>query len=330
MTSVIARRMFFGVVAGGLLAAPPAAEGQQPSKTWRIGLVSPLSRSETDRQDGFRQGMREAGYVEGRDFVIEGRFAEGQYQRIRGLAEELVRMRVDVIVVWGTPASIAVAQATSTLPVVILSVTDPVASGLAASLARPGRNITGVGNLSRDLSGKVLELLVQVVPGISRVAALRNPLNPSSALHLKETEAAARALGLELQLVEARAPEDLEGAFATIRRGRAGGIVVLTDAMFIGQRHRIGDLATRSRLPTVFARRENTEGGGLMSYGPSLSDQFRRAATYVDKILKGAKPGDLPVEQPTKFELVINLKTAKALGLTIPPSLLSRADEVIE
>ncbi len=304
MTSVIARRMFFGVVAGGLLAAPPAAEGQQPSKTWRIGLVSPLSRSETDRQDGFRQGMREAGYVEGRDFVIEGRFAEGQYQRIRGLAEELVRMRVDVIVVWGTPASIAVAQATSTLPVVILSVTDPVASGLAASLARPGRNITGVGNLSRDLSGKVLELLVQVVPGISRVAALRNPLNPSSALHLKETEAAARALGLELQLVEARAPEDLEGAFATIRRGRAG--------------------------PTVFARRENTEGGGLMSYGPSLSDQFRRAATYVDKILKGAKPGDLPVEQPTKFELVINLKTAKALGLTIPPSLLSRADEVIE
>jgi putative ABC transport system substrate-binding protein len=233
-------------------------------------------------------------------------------------------------VVWGTPASIAIAQATSTLPIVILSVTDPVGSGLVASLARPGRNITGVSNLSRDLSGKLLELLVQVVPGISRIAALRNPLNPGSALHLNETETAARELGLELQLVEARAPEDLEGAFAAIRRGRARGVVVLTDAMFIGQRHRIAELATKSRLPTVFARRENAEGGGLMSYGPSLSGQFLRAATYVDKILKGARPADLPIEQPTKFELVINLKTAKTLGLTIPPSLLARADEVIQ
>ena len=324
------RRAFLGTLAGGLLAAPLAAEAQQPSKTWRIGFVSPLSRAETDRQDGFRQGMRELGYVEDRDFVIEGRFAEGKYQRIPEVAEELVRMNVDAIVVWGTPASIAVAQATSTLPIVIVSVTDPVASHLATSLARPGRNITGVSNLSSDLSGKLLELLVQVAPGLRRVAALRNPLNPNSALLLNETAAAARELGLELQVVEARAPEDLEGAFATIRRERARGVVVLTDAMFIGQRHRIGELATKSRLPTVFARRENAQGGGLMSYGPSLSDQFRRAATYVDKILKGAKPADLPVEQPTKFELVINLKAAKALGLTIPPSVLQRADEVIQ
>jgi putative tryptophan/tyrosine transport system substrate-binding protein len=324
------RRTFMALASGGLLAVPLTAQAQQPSKVWRIGFLSPLSRSETDRQDGFRQGMRETGHVEGKDFVIEGRFAEGQYQRIPGLAEELVRMKVDVIVVWGTPASIAIAQATSTLPIVILSVTDPVGSGLVASLARPGRNITGVSNLSRDLSGKLLELLVQVVPGISRIAALRNPLNPGSALHLNETETAARELGLELQLVEARAPEDLAGAFAAIRRGRARGVVVLTDAMFIGQRHRIAELATKSRLPTVFARRENAEGGGLMSYGPSLSGQFLRAATYVDKILKGARPADLPIEQPTKFELVINLKTAKALGLTIPQSLLQRADEVIQ
>jgi putative ABC transport system substrate-binding protein len=327
---MITRRVFVGTLTGGLLAAPFAAEAQQAAKTWRIGFVSPLSRAETDRQDGFRQGMRELGYVEGRDFVIEGRFAEGQYQRIPEVAEELVRMKVDAIVVWGTPASIAVAQATSTLPIVIVSVTDPVASHLATSLARPGRNITGVSNLSSDLSGKLLELLVQVAPGLRRVAALRNPLNPNSALLLNETAAAARELGLELQVVEARAPEDLESAFATIRRERARGVVVLTDAMFIGQRHRIGELATKSRLPTVFARRENAQGGGLMSYGPSLSDQFRRAATYVDKILKGAKPADLPVEQPTKFELVINLKTAKALGLTIPQSLLQRADEIIQ
>ena len=311
------RRTFVAMFTAGIAAAPLAAEAQQAGRVYRIGFLSPLSRSETDRQDAFRQGMREIGYVEGKDFVIEGRFAEGQYQRIPGLATELVRMKVDVIVAWGTPASIAVAQATSTLPIVILSVTDPVGSGLATSLARPGRNITGVSNLSRDLSGRLLELLIQVVPGISRIAALRNPLNPGSALHLNETEAAARELGVELQLVEARAPEDLEGAFAAIRRGRARGAVVLTDAMFIGQRRRLADLAMRSRLPTVFARRENAEGGGLMSYGPSLSDQFRRAATYVDKILKGASPADLPVEQPTKFELVINLKTAKALGLTI-------------
>jgi len=324
------RRTFVAMFTAGIAAAPLAAEAQQAGRVYRIGFLSPLSRSETDRQNAFRQGMREIGYVEGKDFVIEGRFAEGQYQRISGLATELVRMKVDVIVAWGTPASIAAAQATSTLPIVILSVTDPVGSGLATSLARPGRNITGVSNLSRDLSGKLLELLIQVVPGISRIAALRNPLNSSSALHLNETEAAARELGVELQLVEARTPEDLEGAFAAIRRGRARGVVVLTDAMFIGQRRRIADLAMKSRLPTVFARRENAEGGGLMSYGPSLSDQFRRAATYVDKILKGASPTDLPVEQPTKFELVGNLKTAKALGLTIPPSVLGRADDVIQ
>jgi putative ABC transport system substrate-binding protein len=327
---MIDRRSFVAAVAGGIVATPLLSFAQQPSRVWHIGFLSPLSRSETDRQDGFRKGMREIGYLEGRDFVIDGRFAEGQYQRIPGLAEELVRMNVDVIVVWGTPASIAVAQASSTLPIVILSVTDPIGSGLAASLAQPGRNITGVSNLSRDLSGKLLELLLQVVPGISRIAALRNPLNPSSALQLNETETAARALRLEFQLVEARTPEDLEVAFATIRRGRATGIVVLTDAMFIGQRHRIADLATKNRLPTVFARRENTEAGGLMSYGPSLSDQFRRAATYVAKIFKGAKPADLPIEQPTTLELVINVKTAKALGLTIPQSLLVRADELIQ
>ena len=328
---MMTRRKLLIALGAGALAAPLASFAQQqPAKIARIGFLSALSRSDTDRGDGFRQGMREIGYVEGKDFIIEGRFAEGKFERLPSLAEELVRLKVDVIVAWATPAVTAAKQATSTLPIVMVSVGEPVQSGFVASLARPGGNITGMSAVTSDLSGKLVELLIEVVPRINHVAALRNPANLSSAHQLKETETAARSLGLQLQVHEVRTPEDFESAFASMTKARAMGVVVLPDPMFISQRARIADLATKSRLPTVFGRRENAEAGGLISYGSSLSDQFRRSATYVDKILKGAKPGDLPVEQPTKFELVINMKTAKALGIKIPNSILVRADKVID
>jgi len=265
--------------------------------------------------------------------VIEYRSAEGKAERLPALAAELVALKVDVIVAGNTRAALAAKQATRALPIVFAAAADPVASGLVTSLARPGGNVTGLSFLAPELVGKCLEQLKQVVPGVSRVAVLWHPgiLGERTEQDmLKEVEVAARALGVRVQFIEARGPADFDRAFSDMTRARAGALTVLTSAMFVSERRRLVDLAARNRLPTVFPWREGVDAGGLMSYGPDLADLFRRAATYVDKILKGAKPADLPVEQPTKFELVINLKTAKALGLTIPQSVLGRADEVIQ
>ncbi len=278
----------------------------------------------------FRQGLRELGYVEGQNIAIEFRWAEGKYDRLPGLAAELVRLKVNVIVASGPPAIQAAKQATETIPIVMAAIADAVAAGFVASLARPGGNITGLSLMLPELVGKQLELLKEVVPKVSRVALLGNPANPPYAQQVRQAQDAARALGVRLQPLEARDPSEIDKAFAAITTERADAVIVLPDTVLLDHRTRIADHAVRRRLPTVSGQSEQAEGGGLLAYGPSISDGVRRAATYVDKILKGAKPADLPVEQPTKFELVINLKTAKALGLTIPPSLLQRADEVIQ
>ena len=246
------------------------------------------------------------------------------------LAADLVRSKVDLLVSWTTPATLAAKRATSTIPIVMLAVGDPVGDGLVASLSKPGGNVTGVSNVARELSGKLLELLKEVRPDARRIAALRNPTNPASALAWRETEAAAKSLGVQLQLVAVREARELEPAFAAMARHHAAGVVILPDPLFLSERRRISELAQQARLATVFQRSENVEAGGLISYGPKLTEQFRQAAVYVDRILKGARPADLPVEQPVRFELVINLKTAKALGLSIPPGILLRADHVIQ
>jgi len=317
----------------GFLLASLAAEAQQPGKISRIGFLSPSSPSDLRMQrffEGFRHGLGELGYVEGQNIAIESRWAEGKYDRLPGLAAELVRLKVDVIVTAAVPAIRAAKEATRTIPIVMASVVDPVTTGLVASLARPGGNITGLSTMAPELVGKQLQMLKEVVPKSSRVAVLWNPANPGNAPQLREAEAAARTLGVRLQPLEARNPNDFDGAFAAMTRQQAGALIVLVDSMLNDHRTRIADLAAKSRLPAVYGLPEHAEAGGLMAYGASRSDLFRRAATYVDKILKGAKAGDLPVEQLSKFELVINLKTAKALGLTIPQSVLIRADEVIQ
>jgi putative ABC transport system substrate-binding protein len=265
--------------------------------------------------------------------VIEHRFAEGKLERLPALAAELVALKVDVIVAASTPAAVAAKQATGTLPIVFVGAFDPVTDGLVTSLARPGGNVTGLSILTTELVGKRLELLTQAVPGVSRVAVLWQPGGLGERTEkdvLKAAEVAARALGVRLQFVEARGPAELDRAFSEMTRARAGALSVLPSTMFFVERKRLVDLAAKNRLPAVYPYGEGVNAGGLMSYAPHLADMYRRVATYVDKILKGAKPGDLPVEQPTKFELVINLKTAKALGLTIPPSVLGRADHVVE
>jgi putative ABC transport system substrate-binding protein len=330
---VTTRRAFIGTVAGGLLAAPLAAEAQQAAKIARIGYLAGSLAGNPHLPEAFRQGLRDLGYVEGRTVVIEYRDAEGKLERLPALAAELVALKVDVILAGGTPQALAAKQATRTLPIVFAAHADPVGSGLVTSLARPGGNVTGLSLLAPELVGKRLEQLKQAVPGVNRVAVLWEPgayVELTERDILKETEVAARALGVRLQFVEARGPADFDRAFSDMTRARAGALTVLPSTMFIIERRRLVDLAAKNRLPAVYTSREYVDAGGLMSYGPSIADLFRRAATYVDKILKGAKPGDLPVEQPTKFELVINLKTAKALGLTIPPSVLSRADEVLQ
>jgi putative ABC transport system substrate-binding protein len=268
--------------------------------------------------------------VEGQNIAIESRWAEGKYDRYPALAADLVRLKVDVIVAVGGRASDVAKHATRTIPIVMSVVIDPLGSGLVASLARPGGNVTGISLMTPDLVGKQLEVLKEVVPKVSRVALLWNPNNPGSAAQLREAEAAARALGVRLQILAARDPQEIDSAFAAMTRGRAAALVVLADAILLNQRRQIAELAAERRLPAVYGPSEHAEAGGLMAYSANLLDLERRAATYVDKILKGAKPADLPVQQPTKFELVINLKTAKALGLTIPPSLVLRADQVIE
>ena len=326
---MIIRAALAAALALSLLAAPLVAPGQQPrGKTARVGFLHFVSSPLLD--EAFQEGLRELGYVEGQNIVIEYRSADGKDERLPGLAAELVRLKVDVIVSASPPATEAAKRATSTVPIVFALSGDPVAAGLVASLARPGGNITGLATISGEVVGKQLELLKRVAPKVSRVAVLQNPSNPGHALTLPQAEGAARALGVQLQVLKARTPSEIEVAFAAMRSQRADGALVLRDAMFREQRAQIVALAAKSRLPAVYGLREEAEAGGLMAYGASVPQLFRRAATYVDKILKGAKPADLPVEQPTKFELVINLKTAKALGLTIPPSLLGQADQVIQ
>jgi len=325
-------RVLIAALALGLLAAPPAAHAQQPVRVPRVGYLSPNSPSDPARQrrlEAFRQGLRELGYVEGQNIAVEPRWAEEKYDRLPALAADLVHLKVDVIVAVGVPATRAAQQATRTIPIVMAMVIDPVATGLVATLARPGGNVTGQSLVAPELVGKQLELLKEVVPKVSRVGLLWNPANPGSAPQLREAEVAARALGVRLQPLEARGPQEIDSAFAAMTRERAGALVVLVDAIFTSQRTQIAELAAKRRLPAVYGLREHAEAGGLMVYSANPLDLERRAATYVDKILKGRKPADLPVEQPTRFELVINLKTAKALGLTFPPSVLVRAEEVI-
>jgi putative ABC transport system substrate-binding protein len=329
------RKILLALLALLTLGATPLAEAQQEAKIARIGFLSANLAPLPHLREAFLQGLRDLGYVEGRNVVIEYRDAEGKYERLPALAAELVALKVDVIVAATTPSALAAKQVTRTLPIVFAASADPVESVLVTSLARPGGNVTGLSILAPELVGKCLEQLKQAVPGVrvSRVAVLWQPGGLGKGTErdmLKGAEVAARTLGVRLQFVEARGPADFDRAFSEMTSARAGALTVLTSTMFAGERRRLVDLAAKNRLPVVYPWREAVDAGGLMSYGANLADLFRRAATYVDKILKGANPGDLPVEQPTKFELVINLKTAKALGLTIPQSLLQRADQVIE
>jgi putative tryptophan/tyrosine transport system substrate-binding protein len=299
----------------------------------RIGFLSLTSPSDRPPLlDAFRQRLRELGWVEGQNIVIDYRYAEDRVDRLPDLAAELVRLKVDLIIASaGTQVATAAKNATETIPIVMIFVRDPVGTGLIASLARPGGNVTGVsGTAGLEMFAKQLDLLKETVPKLRRVAILSNPANAYHQLAIREVNVAARSLGVQLQLLEARGPNEFDGAFAAMAKERVGALLVLSDAIFGSHRTRLADLAARSRLPAAYGVRDSVEAGGLMSYGPSFLDSYRRAATYVDKILKGAKPADLPVEQPTKFELVINLKTAKALGLIIPQTLLLRADQVIE
>jgi len=318
----------FVVLALSLVAAPLAADAQGPSNVPRIGYLSPAS--DTPLLKAFRQGLRDLDWVEGRNIAIEVRSAEGKYERLPQLAAELVRLKVDVIVASSTPVALAAKQATTTIPIVIQFVADPIGSGLVASLARPGGNITGWTHLGRELRGKYMELVKAAVPGATRIGVLWNPANPIHGPSLEDVEAAAQALKVQLHGVGMQDPEELESAFSALARKHVEALVVLPDGMFQAQGDRIITLAARSRLPAIYGMMELAKAGGLMGYGVNFFDMYRHGASFVDRILKGAKPADLPIEQPTKLELVINLKTAKALGLTIPQSLLLRADEVIQ
>jgi putative ABC transport system substrate-binding protein len=314
-----------------LLALCVSAAAQQQTRIPRIGYltVSPLSANVV-RVEAFRQGLRELGYVEGKNIVIEWRSGEGKLEREGELVAEALRLKVDVIVTSGPTMTRAAKQATVTIPIVMTFDSDPVGNGFIASLARPGGNITGLSALSPELSGKQLELMKEIVPKLSRVAVLGNSNEPANPKTLKEIELAAEALGVQVQPLDVRGPKDIETAFRAATKARADALVVLASAVLSDQRAKVANVALKSRLPAVYFRQEFVEAGGLMSYGTSFADLSRRAATYVDKILKGAKPADLPVEQPKKFEFVINLKTAKQIGLTIPPNVLVRADKVIK
>jgi ABC-type uncharacterized transport system substrate-binding protein len=324
------RRTFLQAFAGGLIGSPLAAGAQEPGMVFRIGILANLRRSQTDLWEIFIQGLRDLGWVEGRNITIEWRVSEGKYERLPALAAEIVGAKVDVIVVPANQNAVAAQQATRTIPVVMIGVTDPVGSGLVASFAHPGGNITGLAAaVGPEIGGKWMELLKAAVPRVSRVAILWNPGNPASALQLKEAAAAAKSLKVQVQVLEARGPDDFGSAFAAVTRERAGAVLIIGDGMFSLHQARLADFVVKSRLPTM-GPRNIVMTGVLMSYGTSSPELWRRGATYVDKILKGAKPGDLPVEQPTKFDLTINLKTAKALGVNISPALVQRADEVIQ
>jgi putative ABC transport system substrate-binding protein len=312
-----------------LLAVPLAAAAQPSAKVARIGYLLGTTQEQEPLLEAFLEAMRALGYVEGQHFVMEYRAAEGQYERLPDLAAELVRLKVDVLLVTTTPAALAAKHATTTIPIVMTTVGDPVGSGLVASLARPGGNVTGLTSLAPELFGKQLEFLKAVLPTVSRVAILWNPANPANALTVRKADVAAQALGVQLHLMEVRGPEAFDSAFAAMTSAPAGGLLVMGDRVFLEHRRRLAELAAMSHLPTMHNVRPYVEAGGLMAYGPNPFDIHRRAVVYVDKILKGAKPADLPIEQPTTFVLVINLKTAQALGLTIPPSVLFQATEVI-
>jgi putative ABC transport system substrate-binding protein len=325
------RRTFITLLGGAVAAWPLAARAQRPSEIPRIGFLGNSTATlEANLVEPFRGGLRDLGYIEGRNILIEYRWAEGNYERFRALISELIALKVDVIVTAGTPASLAVKTATTTIPLVMVAVGDPVATGLVASLALPGGNITGLASISVEMEGKRLELLKEVVPKISHVAVLWNAASPVQVIEEGQVRAAAQVLGMKMLSLGVRTREEIDDALAAIVRERPDALLVLADRLFLHHRTRIMDFAAQHRLPGVHAYRELVEAGGLMSYGPSYADMHRRAATYVDKILKGAKPADLPVERPVKFELIVNLKAAKALGLDVPATLLARADEVIE
>ena len=315
------------------LATVRSAFAQQLGKVWRVGFLSPRRRPaslDSDYYGAFPRTMKELGYVEGRNLSIEWRFANGEYERLPALAAELVELKVDVIMALGPPGAIAAQRATATIPIVIVVSTDPVRAGLVKSLAKPGGNITGISNLAGDLSSKHLELLLSIVPKLTRVAVLLNPANPAHATILENVQEAARKSGTVLLPLQAQTPQGIESAFSNMARERAGAVIVALDPLFIQQGPQIAAQAASQRLPSIFANREDAEAGGLLSYGQTQVDIYRRAAGYVDRIFRGAKPGDLPVEQPTTLELVINVRTAKALGVTFPQSILTSAGTVIE
>ena len=325
------RRAFIGTLTGGILAAPLAAEAQPVKKPWRIGYLSGGSSPVmAPYVAAFREGLRNRGLIEGENIVVEYRWADGNNEKLPALAGELVALKVDLLVASGTPAAVAAKRATSQIPIVFTTVSDPVASGLVASLARPGGNATGWSTILPDMGGKLLGLLREAVPSASRIAVLANPTNPGKVLELKTMRDQAPSLGVTIQSVEVPTPASLDAAFSTMGSARPDILVTLFDTVTLSNRGRIVEFAARHRIPAIYQLKEFADAGGLMSYGPSLQSMLRRTAIYVERILKGAKAADLPVEQPTIFELVINLKTAKALGLTIPQSLLQRADQVIE
>jgi putative ABC transport system substrate-binding protein len=324
------RREFIAILGGAAVAWPVAARAQQRTKLPTIGLLGSTTPSvESQRIAGFVQRLRELGWVEGRDIAVEYRWAEGRSQRFAEIAAEFAQLKVDVIVTQGTAAIIAAKEATSIIPIVFAAANDPVGTGLVLSLARPGGNVTGLSIQAPDLAAKRLELLREVIPGFNSLAIMGNVGSPGTVLEMHEAQATASALGLKIATLEIRRAEDIAPAFEALK-GRAEALYVCVEPLVNTNRVQINTLALGARLPTMYGLREYVEAGGLISYGPNVPDLYRRAAGFVDKILRGTKPGDLPVEQPIKFELVINLKTAKALGLTIPPMLLARADEVIE
>lgn len=325
------RRRDFLLLLAAAVAAPAAAMAQQVGKRPRIGFLGNSTASlEANLLNPFRDGLREFGYVEGQNVSIEYRWAEGSYGRLPALIAELIAAKVDVIVTAGTPAALAVRKATTTIPLVMVAVGDPVGSGLVASLARPGGNATGLTSITPELEGKRLELIREAFPGVTRLGVLWNPNNAYQIHDEQEVQAAARSLRLPILSLAVRTADDIDPAFATIRAEKADAILVLADRLFLHNRTRIDDLVVQSGLPTMSAYRELAETGGVMSFGPSYALMHRQAARFVDKILKGANPADLPIEQPAKFELILNLKSAKALGITIPHAILLRADEVIE
>jgi putative ABC transport system substrate-binding protein len=327
---VISRRKFIAATLG-IATVPLAALAQEPRQLAHVGRLSPLSAAATARiQDTFRDRLRDLGWVEGRNLAIDDRFAEGDVSRLPDLAADLVRLKVDVIVVGSTPGALAAKKATTTIPIVMVMGGDPVASGLVTSMARPGGNVTGVTALVQELGAKRIELLKETVPSLTRVAFLSDPAFPDTEPSVNGVAQAARALGVYLRVLEIHQPSEFEKAFATIGREHAEALMVEQAVMFNEHRKRIVELAAKSRLPAMYGLREFVDAGGLMFYGASLQEMYYRAATFVDKVLRGARPSELPIEQPTKFELLINLKAAKMLGLTIPRSVLLRADQLVE